>query len=125
MKLIESAEQSLLQTKETPQKLGIITEQPNFTSFIRHCSSEARKKNAQKSKASLPDHKFTNIRFFRRSMIRSQHMYNMLASTTRKISVVTYYKEKSHIARAVVKNVKTLMQLLKKATNTRQVFLEL
>ena len=40
----------------------------------------------------LPDNKFTNICFFRSSMMRLQHMYNMLASTTGKISVSTYYK---------------------------------
>ena len=40
----------------------------------------------------LLDRKFTNMRFFRSSMMKSQCMYNMLASTTWKISVVTYYK---------------------------------
>ena len=53
MKLIESAEQSLLQTKETPHKLGIITKQPNFTSFIRCCSSEARKKMPKNPKQAV------------------------------------------------------------------------
>ena len=38
----------------------------------------------------LPDRKVTNIRFFCSSMIR--HIYNMLASTTQKISVAAYYK---------------------------------
>ena len=214
MKLIESADQSLLQTMETPQKLGIISEQPYFTSFIWCCSSEARKKMPKNPKQAvctllhifdqfsksprkahymqkyfmslntegkdidqymmqigkrkgrkdatrlqetvekmkgqfsslrkacasinyswtkfyqfthlakpkksthkfvkklsndeikkiqehmksdevtfpLPDCKFTNIRFFHSSMMRSQCMCNMLASTTWKISVSTYYK---------------------------------
>ena len=40
----------------------------------------------------LPDCKFTNKQFFHNSMMRSQQMYNMLASTTHKISVSAYYK---------------------------------
>ena len=65
--------------------------------FVKKLSNDEIKKIQEHMKSDevtfpLPDCKFTNIWFFHRSMMRSQCMYNMLASTTWKISVATYYK---------------------------------
>ena len=40
----------------------------------------------------LPEAKYSGKCFFRTSVLRSQKMYNMLHTTTRKISLSTYYK---------------------------------
>ena len=67
----------------------------------------------------LPDHKFSDQRFFCNSMKRAQRMYNVLPSMTHKISLSTYYqyrpkisncKAKYHFGKAVVKDVKILGQ---------------
>ena len=42
----------------------------------------------------LPDKKYANKRFMRTSILKSSKMYNLLSSTTRKISTATYYKYK-------------------------------
>ena len=67
--------------------------------FVKKLSNDEIKKIQEHMKSDevtfpLPDRKFTNIQFFRSSMIRSQCMYNMLASTTQKISIATYYKDR-------------------------------
>ena len=42
----------------------------------------------------LPDKKFANKRFLRTSITKCQQMYNLLASTTCKISTATYHRYK-------------------------------
>ena len=65
----------------------------------------------------LPDKKYTNKRFLRTSVSKCAKMYNMLASTSHKISTATFYKYKPKCVKlqaifpsgkAAVKSAKTL-----------------
>ena len=68
----------------------------------------------------LSDKKYVGKRFMRTGLAKAHKMYNLLPSTTHKISASTFYKYKPkainykakyHLGRVVVKSVRTLKTL--------------